>query len=123
MQAQPIPTRTVAEVLADGKRPSVLNIDCPKCGAGLGEHCKSDALIRTHMARIDALRHEKQRLLSTVVQVYGNAGGKHEWPAAMGIDWMTYDEIAEAVPPAYTKHIGFQLRDALMLRAGELVAA
>lgn len=47
--------------------------------------------------------------LSTVVQVYGNAGGKHEWPAAMGIDWMTNDELAEAIPPAYTRHIGEQL--------------
>jgi DNA (cytosine-5)-methyltransferase 1 len=25
---------------------------------------------------------------------------------AMGIDWMTRDEIAQAIPPAYTKHIG-----------------
>lgn len=50
-----------------------------------------------------------QRTLSTVVQVYGNAGGKHEWPTAMGIDWMTYDELAEAVPPVFTEHIGGQL--------------
>lgn len=28
---------------------------------------------------------------------------------AMGIDWMTKDELAEAIPPAYTKHIGDQL--------------
>ena len=27
----------------------------------------------------------------------------------MGIDWMNRDEIAEAVPPAFTKHIGEQL--------------
>jgi DNA (cytosine-5)-methyltransferase 1 len=27
----------------------------------------------------------------------------------MGIDWMTNDEMAEAVPPAYTEHIGQQL--------------
>jgi DNA (cytosine-5)-methyltransferase 1 len=29
--------------------------------------------------------------------------------AAMDIDWMTWDEIREAVPPAYTEHIGRQL--------------
>jgi hypothetical protein len=29
--------------------------------------------------------------------------------AAMGIDWMTWDEIREAIPPAYTEHIGHQL--------------
>lgn len=28
---------------------------------------------------------------------------------AMGIDWMTWRELAEAIPPAYTEHIGRQL--------------
>lgn len=47
--------------------------------------------------------------LSTVVQVYGNGGGREYWPAAMGIDWMTADELTQAIPPAYTEHIGKQL--------------
>jgi DNA (cytosine-5)-methyltransferase 1 len=51
-------------------------------------------------------RPNGEHRLSTVVQVYGNAADKHEWPDAMGIDWMTYDELAEAIPPAYTEHIG-----------------
>lgn len=62
-------------------------------------------------------RPNGEKRLSTVVQVYGNAGGKHEWPAAMGIDWMTYDEIAEAVPPAYTEWIGAQMLERLELAA------
>lgn len=33
--------------------------------------------------------------------------------AAMGIDWMTLSELTEAVPPAYTEHIGVQLLAAL----------
>lgn len=54
-------------------------------------------------------RPQGEHRLSTVVQVYGNAGGREHWPAAMGIDWMTSDELCEAIPPAYTEHIGHQL--------------
>lgn len=28
---------------------------------------------------------------------------------AMGIDWMSVSELSEAVPPAYTEHIGKQI--------------
>lgn len=27
----------------------------------------------------------------------------------MGVDWMTEDELGEAIPPAYTEHLGRQL--------------
>jgi DNA (cytosine-5)-methyltransferase 1 len=30
---------------------------------------------------------------------------------AMGIDWMTRDELAQAVPPAYTEYIARFVRD------------
>lgn len=32
---------------------------------------------------------------------------------AMGIDWMTWPELAESIPPAYTEYIGRQLLDAM----------
>lgn len=36
---------------------------------------------------------------------------------AMGIDWMTKDEMNQAIPPAYTQHIGEYLLSALMAEA------
>lgn len=33
--------------------------------------------------------------------------------AAMGIDWMNRDELSQAIPPAYTQHIGEQLLEHL----------
>lgn len=36
---------------------------------------------------------------------------------AMGMDWTTLHELSEAIPPAYTEHIGLQLMDALRLEA------
>lgn len=32
---------------------------------------------------------------------------------AMGIDWMLWRELTQAIPPAYTQHIGEQLLDHL----------
>ncbi len=34
---------------------------------------------------------------------------KRAWSAAMGIDWMVRDELAQAIPPAYTEFVGKQL--------------
>jgi DNA (cytosine-5)-methyltransferase 1 len=59
------------------------------------------------------------------VGVYGHTGGterrnpglrRHdveEWKEAMGIDWMTVDELAQAIPPAYTLWIGERLLESL----------
>jgi DNA (cytosine-5)-methyltransferase 1 len=50
-----------------------------------------------------------RRLNST----YGTARAPRdlaEGRAAMGIDWMEWDELTEAIPPAYTRLIGEQLR-------------
>lgn len=48
----------------------------------------------------------------------GMLPGNHlSWSAAMGIDWMTTAELADAIPPAYTEWIGRQLRVAIELSA------
>jgi DNA (cytosine-5)-methyltransferase 1 len=39
-------------------------------------------------------------------------------PLAMGIDWMTREELTEAIPPAYTEFLGRQIYAWLRARAG-----
>lgn len=68
------------------------------------------------------------------VAVYGKLDGRRIWTradgtevraartlaqaqAAMGIDWMTWDELREAIPPAYTEFIGLQLLAATTVAA------
>lgn len=48
------------------------------------------------------------------VHVVGNAHSPDHNRAAMGIDWkMSREELAEAIPPAYTEYIGAQLASRL----------
>ena len=65
-----------------------------------------------HRGRVRGWRHG-QYFDGPYVAVYGDGGGKgsvEEWQAAMGIDWTDVrHEIAEAIPPAYTEHVGKQL--------------
>lgn len=57
------------------------------------------------------------------VGVYGHGGHskkhrmlyKNEASKAMDIDWMTRDELCQAIPPAYTEYIGLHLRLSLLI--------
>jgi DNA (cytosine-5)-methyltransferase 1 len=58
----------------------------------------------------------RQATLAAVVGVHGHlnyAGEAELRRSAMGIDWMTNDELSQAIPPAYTEFIGAQLLQAI----------
>lgn len=65
-----------------------------------------------HRGRVRGWRHGEY-FEGPYLAVHGEGGGKGsvaEWQVAMGIDWTDVRrEIAEAIPPAYTQHIGAQL--------------
>lgn len=58
----------------------------------------------------------RQTTLASVIGVHGHLNYPGEFAlrcAAMSIDWMTNDELSQAIPPPYTKFIGEQLLDHL----------
>lgn len=73
-------------------------------------------LHRSHGAYGDKLTGParfRRRKYAVVVGHAQYAGAKAIYQKAMGINWMTQDELAEAIPPAYTLWIGTQLLKAL----------
>ncbi|WP_030666116.1 DNA cytosine methyltransferase [Streptomyces cellulosae] len=64
---------------------------------------------RPHRGRVRGYRHGRF-YDGPYVAAYGSGGGKPSVPelqAAMGIDWTDVrEELTEAIPPAYTEHIG-----------------
>jgi DNA (cytosine-5)-methyltransferase 1 len=51
------------------------------------------------------------------IQVVGHFSDVAAARAAMGISWMTRDELAQAIPPAYTRHVGLAALAALSTAA------
>ncbi|MCF2526631.1 DNA methylase [Yinghuangia soli] len=64
---------------------------------------------RPHRGRVAGMRHGEW-FEGPYFAVYGDGGGKgtvRQWQTAMGIGWTDVRrELAEAIPPAYTHHIG-----------------
>lgn len=69
-----------------------------------------------HRGRVAGYRHGVN-YAGYYVATYGDGGGKGtvaQWQDALGIHWTTDKvELAKAIPPAYTFHIGTQLRASL----------
>lgn len=67
---------------------------------------------RFHPNRSDRKKNPNAKARVVTVAGHGNdgPGGRvADWRKAMGIDWMTRDELAQAIPPVYTEFIGGQL--------------
>jgi len=68
------------------------------------------------VAKYPPTRSDRTKL-SPVVSVFGSGGGRAKdaapWAEAMGIDWMDKRGLAQAIPPAYSEHLGFYVMAAL----------
>jgi DNA (cytosine-5)-methyltransferase 1 len=99
------------------------------CGTGLGMTLQRHRLFESNVVMWSVGCHHGRNRWNPD---YGHATGRKrrrvpvigEWrirkelqDEAMGIDWMTLPELSEAIPPAYTEHIGRQLLEHLQAAA------
>lgn len=105
------------------------------CGSGLGLRVRRHRLFESNAPFLFGVecehgwqeRHKPYQKIERrawhatgVISVYGKGDGSYLgsrsehsqtelWRVAMGIDWMNLPDLAEAIPPAYTLHLGRQL--------------
>jgi DNA (cytosine-5)-methyltransferase 1 len=80
--------------------------------------CSFRAVVPSHVPHRDTCAGTRVRGAGAIspkgfVTVTSGGGHTEYKRRAMGIDWMTQNELAQAIPPAYTEHIGRQLIERL----------
>jgi DNA (cytosine-5)-methyltransferase 1 len=108
-----------------------LRVDLTLCGSmfGLGANgrqLRRHRIFETNFPTPSTLRC---RHAGQPIGVYGDGGGgqmtrgykgtPEEYREAMGIDWATRGEIAQAIPPAYTEHMGGFLMNCINDKKGQ----
>lgn len=73
-----------------------------------------------HKHTIRQTKMGRQPVPGEFVHVVGNFCGVEYAKEAMGINWMNRDEMAEAIPPAYTEYLGKQLMTHITLTKGAI---
>ena len=88
------------------------------CGTMFGLRTERKRLFETSFPLPLILDHERIAPIAKMgrpakadefIHVVGNFSGIDKARSAMGVDWMTRDELREAIPPAYTEFIGKSL--------------
>lgn len=89
------------------------------CGSSFGLKVRRHRLFESNLPLVGSVcDHKKQ---GRPVGIYGSmrdeipSGGKtatsiEEAREAMGIDWMIWGELVEAIPPVYTEYLGKQIK-------------
>jgi DNA (cytosine-5)-methyltransferase 1 len=89
------------------------------CGSSFGLKVRRHRLFESNLKLTGSICDHKSQ--GRPVGIYGSmkdeipGGGRtahsmQEANQAMGIDWMIWGELVEAIPPAFTKYIGLQVR-------------
>jgi len=102
------------------------------CGSSLGLPLKRHRLFESNISLMAPscahgmhrkrykIRQHGRELETAFCYVFGGGQAGQPvatWREAMEIDWMTVDELSQAIPPAYTELIGHQLLDAIRVKA------
>ena len=92
------------------------------CGSGFGLKVRRHRIFESNVPLVgNGCKHAEQ---GRPVGIYGSMrdeipnGGRtaktmDEAKEAMGIDWMIWGELVEAIPPAYTQYLGLQIKEFL----------
>ena len=119
-----------APYVIENVRGSDVRPDVVLCGAMFGLALYRHRLFESNVAlwQYAHLRHRVRASRAghyepgTIISVAGNCAPVKMAREAMGIDWTTRRELAEAIPPAYTEFLGEQLADAVTRAAARPAA-